>query len=467
MTQVVQPPWLTVMHPDLRVTYQRGIYLYAKSLMAAVATFEPNYRLLTDALSTGDDHADVMGLIQDIEHPRKMKIRALQMLPRYLAMMRARAVRVGLWDVPDAVELEDRSAFLNTAGGLVNVEMVYEVIRLASSKPFVPPVQVDFLRRQGSDLVLTTAPCAIQSRTGAVRIMQTVHDMFLYDVPVSNSNGHKFRRKIEACVKHADMVLAMSAYTRDVILQHHPEAGPRIRVLHQPIPADEPTIARSAQDGLQAEVLRRWGLRPKQFILYVGAVEERKNVARLIRAHQQSRHASRLTLVIAGMAEPGYLAQHGLVTVKDASGLERIPGDGESVSDVLLLGRISEIDKLVLLRCAALFAFPTLVEGFGIPVLEAQSFGCPVLASAGSTMPEVLGDSAMLVEQIEDVRALGVALDELVSQPSRLKQLSQSGLSNSARFSKATFAESLGALVAECREQAPRTSPRHSLAPAK
>lgn len=82
-------------------------------------------------------------------------------------------------------------------------------------------------------------------------------------------------------------------------------------------------------------------------------------------------------------------------------------------------------------------------------------------------MPEVLGDSAMLVEQIEDVRALGVALDELVSQPSRLKQLSQSGLSNSARFSKATFAESLGALVAECREQAPRTSPRHSLAPAK
>lgn len=458
------------MHPDLRVAYQRGIYLYAKSLMAAVATFEPSYRLLTDALFTGDAHADVMGLLQDIEHPRKVKIRALQMLPRYLTMMRGgsgRSVRAAMWDVPAAAELGDRNAFLRTAGGLVNVEMVYEVSRLASSKPFVPPLQMDFLRAQGSDLVLTTAPCAIQSRTGAVRIMQTVHDMFLYDVPSSNSNGRKFRRKIEACVAHADMLLAMSEYTRKLILQHHPEAESRVRVLYQPIPADESTIELSSQDVAQAAVLGRWGLLPKQFILYVGAVEERKNVARLIRAHQQSRHASRMPLVIAGMAEPGYLAQNGLATVRCASGEDRIPSDGTGVSDVILLGRISELDKLVLLRCAALFAFPTLVEGFGIPVLEAQSFGCPVLASAGSTMPEVLGDSAVLVGQIEDVQALSAALDQVVSQPAWMQHLSQVGLDNSQRFSKATFAASLKSLVAECRAQPPRVSPKHLQGPAK
>lgn len=455
------------MHPDLRVAYQRGVYLYAKSLMAAVATFEPNYRLLTDALSTGDENLDVRGLIQDIEHPRKRKVRALQMLPRYFAMMRGQSGHAALWDVPEAIKLEDRSAFLRTAGGLVNVEMVYEVSRLASSKPFVPPLPMDFLRAQGSDLVLTTAPCAIQSRTGAVRIMQTVHDLFLYDVPPSNSNGRKFRRKVEACVAHADMLLAMSEYTRKVILQHHPEAESRIRVLYQPIPADESTIAHSAQDAVQAAVLGQWGLSPKQFILYVGAVEERKNVARLIRAHQQSSHAKRFPLVVAGMAEPGYLAQNGLETIRDASGMERIPGGGVGASDVILLGRISELDKLVLLRCAALFAFPTLVEGFGIPVLEAQSFGCPVLASAGSTMPEVLGDSAVLVDQIEDVQALSAALDKVVSQPAWMQHLSLAGLDNSKRFSKETFAARLNSLVAECRAHPPRVSPRHFQGPAK
>lgn len=449
--QVAQPPWLTVMHPDLRVAYQRGIYLYAKSLMAAVASFEPTYRLMTDAPPSGDAVADVMGLIRDIEHPRKVKIRALEMLPRYLGMMCGRSTRADLWDVPVSAELGDRSAFLRTAGGLVNVEMVYEVSRLASSKPLVPPLQVDFLRAQGSDLVLTTAPCAIQSRTRRVRVMQTVHDMFLYDAPASDSNGPKFRRKIDACVAHADMLLAMSKYTRQLLLQHHPEAESRVRVLYQPVPADEQTIARSALEGAQCDVLGRWGLSPRQFILYVGAVEERKNVARLIHAHQQSSHAARLPLVIAGVAEPGYLAKNGLATVRDASGIERIPGAGPGVSDVLLLGRISELEKLVLLRGAALFAFPTLVEGFGIPVLEAQSFACPVLASAGSTMPEVLGDSAMLVDQIEDVHALRAALDEAVSQPAWLQRLSEAGLANSQRFSKATFAANLSTLVAECR----------------
>lgn len=427
--------------------------MYAKSLMAALATFDPTYRLLSDAVFAGDAREDVMALIHDIDFPRKVKIRALQMLPRYLAMMRRDAVHAALWSVPDSAALGDRSAFLRSPGGLVNVEMVYEVSRLASSKPFIPPLPMDFLSAQGSDLVLTTAPCSIRSRTGAVRIMQTVHDMFLYDVPTSNTNGRKFRRKIEACVAHADMMLAMSEYTRKAILQYYPEAESRIRVLYQPIPADEATIERSAEVVSQVAVLRRWGIAPKQFILYVGAVEERKNVARLIRAHQRSRLASRLPLVIAGMAESGYLSKSGLATVRDAAGMERIPACDAGAADVVLLGRVTELEKLVLLRCAALFAFPTFVEGFGIPVLEAQSFGCPVLASAGSTMPEVLGDSAMLVGQIEDVQALSSAMDEVLSKPAWMQRLSEAGLANSERFSKATFAARLNALITECRDQ--------------
>lgn len=458
MTQPARAPWLTLMHPDLRVTYHRGVFLLAKSYMEALATVEPTYRLLTDAVPTGDARADVHDLINDIERPRKLKIRALQMLPRYLRMARGQSVEAALWPAPGAGELGDRSAFLRMAGGLVNVEMIYEVCRLASSKPFVPPLPLDFLNARGSDVVLTTGPCAIRSRRADVRIIQTIHDLFLYDAPPSDSNGRKFRRKIRACVAHADLILTISEYSRKLILQHHPEVEPRLRVIYPPIPADEPTIAQSALEAVQSDVLTKFGLKPKSFILYVGAVEERKNIACLIRAHQQSKHASQVPLVIAGMVEPGYLERSGLKPVPDAGAFEHIAGGVLGGSDAILLGRVSELEKLVLLRNASLFAFPTLVEGFGIPVLEAQYFGCPVLASSGSTMPEVLGDSAVMVDQIDDVQSLSVALDNVLSQPDLLQRLSHSGLSNSQRFSKAAFASRLSALIAECRALPPRRS---------
>jgi glycosyltransferase involved in cell wall biosynthesis len=451
MKPLIQAPWLTLMHPDLRVTYHRGVFLFAKSLMEALTAVEPTYRLLTDAVHTGDASADMLGLIKDIEQPRKLKIRALQMLPRYLSIARSQTVEAALWPAPGVGELGDRSAFLQTTGGLLNVEQVYEVCRLASSKPFVPPFPMDFLHTQGSDVVLTTAPCAIRSGRGDVRIIQTIHDLFLYDVPSSDSNGRKFRRKIRACLAHADLLLTISEYSRQLILQHHPEAESRLRVIYPPIPADEPTIAQSAHETVQADVLARFGIKPKGFILYVGAVEARKNIACLIRAHQRSKHASQVPLVIAGLVEPGYLESSGLKPVPGPAGFARIPTGGSGKADTIFLGRVSELEKLVLLRNASLFAFPTLVEGFGIPVLEAQSFGCPVVASSGSTMPEVLGDTAVLVDEIQDPQALGAALDDVMSRPEFAKHLSDVGLHNSKRFSKKIFAESLRDLIAECR----------------
>lgn len=450
MVEQVLPGWATVMHPDLRVTYQRGIYLYAKSLMAGLQVVEPAYRLMTDARPTGREHQDVASLVRDIEVPRKLGIRAWQMLPRYLAM-RHEGARVDKWTLPADIHLGDRSAFLGTAGGLANVEMIYEICRLAGSKKMVPPVDMDFMRAAGSDVIVTTAPSAVYSRRGQVRIMQTLHDLFLYDADPWDANGRKFRRKVGACVKHADMILSMSEFTTQVLLRHHPEAEPRVRLLYQPIPADDETIARSALSDVQEEVLTRFGLSPGRYILFVGAVEPRKNVANLIRAHQRSAYASKLPLVIAGGVEPSYLKAEGLVAVTAPGGRQSVPGRSELDPGAWLVGRVSELEKLVLMRKAALFAFPSLVEGFGIPVLEAQSLGCPVLASSGSTMPEVLGDSALLIDHIQDVDALAAALDEVISQPGMADDLSQRGSENSKRFSKDTFAKRLGSLLTECR----------------
>lgn len=443
--------WVAVMHPDLRVTYQRGIYQYARSLMAGMHVVEPNYRLVTDAAPGSSAREGVESLVRDIERPRKLGIRAWQMLPRYLKMRFGHGVRVDQWGLPANVELGDRTSFLRSAGGLTNIEMIYEVCRLAGSKSLVPPVDMDFLHESGADVVLTTAPSAVRSRQGRVKIIQTVHDLFLYDDPPRSANARKFRRKVEACVEHADMILSMSAFTTQVLLRHHPEAERKVRLLYQPIPADEHTLEQSALEGVQDAVLKKFNLVRGQFILYVGAVEPRKNVANLIWAHQRSAQASRIPLVIAGGVEADYLQSEGLPVDLGVAGVQHVRGRSPQEPGALLIGRVSELEKLVLLRCATAFAFPSLVEGFGIPVLEAQSLGCPVLASAGSTMPEVLGDSAVLIDQITDPAVLALALDQIVTQPQLARDLAQRGLVNSERFSKQRFACRLAELVAECR----------------
>lgn len=418
--------------------------------MAALQSVEPSYKILTDATPSGINRDDVLKLIQDIEEPHKLGIRAWQMLPKYLRMRHSGA-EISQWSIPDELILGERTEFLRTAGGLANVDMIYEVCRLAGSKKIVPPVDMDFMAEAGSDLIVTTAPTAICSRRGKVRIMQTLHDLFLYDNPKNEAGAQKFRLKVAACVEHADMILSMSNFTTEVFLKHHPEAEPKVRLLYQPIPADEATIALSATSHQQQTILNRFGLSPGGYIFFVGAIEARKNVANLIRAHRASSHASKIPLVIAGGVDESYMRAESLQAIANPEGIRWIEGRSQGDPGARLIGRISELEKLVLLRNASLFAFPSLVEGFGIPVLEAQSLGCPVLASSGSTMPEVLGSSAYLVDRIHDTEALSIALDEVISKPQLSQSLAEMGSKNCMRFSKRAFANRLKNLIDECR----------------
>lgn len=449
---------VTVIHPDLRVEYQRGIYLYAKSLMSGLHSSHDVFNLLTDAIPTGNADLDVARLIDQIEAPEKLRIRAWQMLPRYLRMEFLRRVRVDLWRVPLSAECGDRSRFLRSANGILNVEMIYEVCRLAGNKPFVRPLNVDFLSEVGTDLVMTTAPAAVRSGMSKVKIIQTVHDLILYDASPLSSSHRKFRRRVMACVQHADMIVSMSEFTKNELLRYHPEADGRVRVLYQPIPADDDAISQSALPRVQADVLQRFGLKKKQFLLFIGAVEARKNVANLIHAHRLSRLASQIPLVIVGGVDASYLTSEGLAPKTNERGFGLIQGVEQQDAGAIFVGRVTELEKLALLRSAALFVFPTLLEGFGIPVLEAQSMGCPVLASTSSTMPEVLGQSARLVEHVTDINELSGAIDDVIGAPLLMEDLASAGLINSSRFSKGAFASKLSNLVAECRELPPRRS---------
>jgi len=175
-----------------------------------------------------------------------------------------------------------------------------------------------------------------------------------------------------------------------------------------------------------AAVRARYGLE-QPYILHVGTLQPRKNLVRLVEAFARMRDAD-IQLVLAG--KKGWLAEPIFRKVEEL----RL-GDA-----VRFPGYVEDADLSALLSGAACFAFPSLHEGFGFPVLEAQACGTPVVASNISSVPEVAGDAALLVDP-HDTEALAAALGRVLHDEVLRADLIKGGFANVQRFSWRRCAE--------------------------
>ena len=177
---------------------------------------------------------------------------------------------------------------------------------------------------------------------------------------------------------------------------------------------------------LLASVRERYRIGPR-FILYFGGFDLRKNVPRLIEAYARLPASVRkeYQLVIAGryqhLGHPLFPDPRRTV---DRLGLE---------GSVIFTGQIREQDKAPLYSAATVFAFPSLYEGFGMPVLEAMACGTPVLTSNRSALPEVAGDAGLLIDPY-DISQIAEGLRQLVEDQSLREDLSRRGLERARRF---------------------------------
>jgi glycosyltransferase involved in cell wall biosynthesis len=208
--------------------------------------------------------------------------------------------------------------------------------------------------------------------------------------------------------------------------------GSKISVIHCGV---EPRFRRmtDAADGETLATVRRKYDLPQRFILSVGTIQPRKNLARLAEAFDML-NAQRPTLdwdlVIAG--GKGWLYDGVFEQVK-ASGLE---------SRVHFIGFVNDADLPALYNLAGLFAFPSLYEGFGLPPLEAMACGTPVVCSKASSLPEVVGDAALTVDPL-DVTELAEAMRRAIEDESLRSSLVQRGLMRATRFTWSKAAEEL------------------------
>lgn len=260
----------------------------------------------------------------------------------------------------------------------------------------------------------------------------TIHDLVWLQAPETMrwQTWLGERAFMAASLKRAHHIIADSQATAGDIIALYPAVRGQVEVVYPglttlPAPGGRPLVPLN-EDG---QTLR--------YALFVGTLEPRKNLSRLLEAFAsiQPSRLSGLKFVIAG--GQGW-------RMRDLS--EMIAHYG--IEDrVVLTGYVSDTELAALYASAQFLAMPSLYEGFGFPIIEAQSFGVPVITSNRSSMPEVAGDGAILVDP-ENVVAIADAIVQLSSDLTLRKDLGKRSKVNSARFSWPAAAKTLPQIVA-------------------
>ncbi len=277
-------------------------------------------------------------------------------------------------------------------------------------------VQPWTLRRIEADLV--HGPVFIAPFIAPCPAVVTIHDLSFIRFPAMFRPANRLYLTLMArlSARRARRLIAVSAHAAAETVQLLGVPPERIDVVYhgvdpvfRPLPDDEVAAFRQRQGA------------PERFVLFLGTLEPRKNLIRLLEAFARIYNA-KIKLVLAG--GKGWLYDELFARVEDL-GLEEA---------VIFPGYVDAKDLPLWYNAATVVAYPSLYEGFGLPVLEAQACGTPVLTSNVSSLPEAAGDAALKVDPY-DVDALAEGLNRMLTDASLRRELRERGLAHARQFS--------------------------------
>jgi len=257
----------------------------------------------------------------------------------------------------------------------------------------------------------------------------TVHDMFALRQPhlCTVSNRSHFQRMLPKSLLRARRVLVPTAAVRDEIIAWNAEQEKRIPDLEckiTVIPWGVDERFRPVEDEKQREALAlRYGLPPK-FVLFVGRPEPKKNLRRLVEAYFAAIMSRKLPHRLVLVGPRGWGVERGLRRLIEELDIE---------NRVVRLDFVPDADLPAIYSSASALAFPSLAEGFGLPVLEAMACGTPVICSDIPALREVAGEAALLVKG-DDLPALRLAFEEVLGREETALRLRAAGLARAALF---------------------------------
>ncbi len=219
------------------------------------------------------------------------------------------------------------------------------------------------------------------------KVIITIYDTVFITAPETMGNK-KTIAEYQYAAEKSDLIITISESAKNDIINNLHIKAEKIKIISPGIDLEEYSKKYSMEE--LKEVQDKYKL-PKDYILYLGTIEPRKNIERIIRAFmklKKEKNMETIKLVIAG--GKGWKYEKVMELIEAMSG------------EIIFTDYIDEKDKIPIYKMAKMFVFPSLYEGFGIPVLEAMASGIPVITSNVSSLPEVAGDAAILVNPFNE-----------------------------------------------------------------
>jgi glycosyltransferase involved in cell wall biosynthesis len=251
-----------------------------------------------------------------------------------------------------------------------------------------------------------------------IKSVVTIHDLIFFRYPELYKPIDRmiYTRKLEYCVKSADMIITVSEQTRNDLLRFSSASPGKITVAYQ---SCNQSYLIKADENKKSEVKAKY-LLPEKYLLYVGTIEERKNLLTIVKALYEGRID--IPLLVIGKETPyastvkSYIENKGMKTIHF---LKNIPNE-----DLPVIYQMSEI-----------FIYPSSFEGFGIPVLEALNSGVPVIAGQGSCLEETGGESSVYINPL-DSGELAESIVRILNSPDLRKKMVSAGYIHAEKFSQ-------------------------------
>lgn len=286
------------------------------------------------------------------------------------------------------------------------------------------------------DIMHWTYPVPV--RVKGARNIYTLHDLVPLRLPFATlDEKRQYRALVMGCVARGDHICTVSEASRTDIIDMLGADPAKVSNTYQISSIDPAVLAEDAAVSAQT-INALFGLKPQGYYLFYGAIEPKKNLGRLIEAYLSLRLNAPLVIVAAKSWQSA--AELVLLPRED---------DPSGPRHEHLRDRILQIDYLPrhlllrLLRGARSLVFPSLYEGFGLPVLEAMSLGVPVVSSVTSSIPEIAGDAAILVDPYT-VAAIADGIGRVDADPALRKGMSARGTARAAVFDEAAYQRALG-----------------------
>lgn len=313
------------------------------------------------------------------------------------------------------IKSELTDSFLNSIGdsiGLFNLPSCYNIANFLY-RSFGVSTRITVPKK--IEVWHATYPLPIKIR-GAKKIT-TIADLIPLKLPHTTLNNKEtYYKNIKESIKASAIIITISEHSKKDLLDMFDVMPDKIFVTYPPLML-KPLSSEKENISL---FLKKYNLRFRNYILFVGAIEPRKNVGRLIDAY--SMIDTSMPLIIVGKKAWLYEEEIGRNNLKN----------------VRLFGHVSADDLRYLYSGAYCFVFPSLYEGFGLPPMEAMSFGCPVITSNSSSLPEVCGDAALYVDPY-DINDISEKIERLLNNQKLRTELAEAGKKRAKIFNMENY----------------------------